>query len=320
MKEPSNKKRGIAVGAFIIIGLLFLVGGVLSVGNLHSTFQKKMTVSTVFTDVNGLQEGNNIWFSGVKIGTVKKMELIGESKVLVIMNINIESHQFIRKDAKVKLSTDGLIGNKILVIYGGTQEAGAVEEGDRLANESALSTEEMMATLQKNNLNILKLTEKLANGEGTLGQLLTKDDIYDNLASTSAALQSASVSAQAFISSLNTYASKLNQDGTLANDLVTDTTVFKSLQSSMKQLEAMANNAEVAVKNLKEASENPNSPMGVLLKDEKTGAEIKRTISNLESSSEALNKNLEALKYSFLLRKAYKRQAKAEGKAKTANP
>jgi len=313
MKEPSNNKRGIAVGAFIIIGLLFLLGGVLSVGNLHSTFQKKMTISTVFTDVNGLQEGNNIWFSGVKIGTVKKLELIGESKVLVIMNINIESHQFIRKDAKVRLSADGLIGNKILVIYGGTQEAGAVEEGDRLANEMALSTEEMMLTLQKNNINILKLTEKLANGEGTIGQLLTKDDIYNNLAATSAALQSASESTQAFIATLNNYAAKLNTEGNLAHDLVTDTTVFKSLQSSMKQLEQMAANADATVKDLKEAAANPNSPMGVLMRDEKTGAEIKRTISNLEKSSETLNENLEALKYSFLLRKAFKRQAKAEG-------
>lgn len=313
MKEPSNNKRGIAVGAFIIIGLLFLLGGVLSVGNLHSTFQKKMTISTVFTDVNGLQEGNNIWFSGVKIGTVKKMELIGESKVLVIMNINIESHQFIRKDAKVRLSADGLIGNKILVIYGGTQEAGAVEEGDRLANESALSTEEMMITLQKNNLNILALTEKLAKGEGTIGSLLTKDDIYKNLAATSAALQSASESTQAFVATLNNYATKLNTEGNLAHDLVTDTTVFKSLQASMKQLEQMAANADATVKDLKEAAANPNSPMGVLMRDEKTGAEIKRTISNLEKSSETLNENLEALKYSFLLRKAFKRQAKAEG-------
>ena len=320
MKEPSNNKRGIAVGAFIIIGILFLVGGVLSVGNLHSTFQKKMTISTVFTDVNGLQEGNNIWFSGVKIGTIKKMKLIGESKVLVIMNINIESQKFIRKDAMVKLSSDGLIGNKILVIYGGTQEAGAVKEGDRLSNEMALSTEEIMVTLQKNNINILALTERLAKGEGTLGKLLTSDEIYNNLAQTSASLQAATASTQVFINSLNAYAANLNKEGTLANELATDTTIFKSLQASMKQLETMAANADAAVKDLKEAAGNPNSPLGVIMKDEKAGDEIKATIANLEKSSTILNENLEALKYSFLFRKAFKRKAKADGKAKTETP
>src|SRR6202008_1581529 len=137
-----------------------LVAGVLSIGNLHSTFQKKMTITTIFGDVNGLQAGNNIWFSGVKIGTVKKIEFYGKSQVKVIMNIEIAEKQYIRKDAKVKISTDGLIGNKILVIYGGTSAVREVEEGDQLENEPQLSTETIMETLQKNNLNILLLTDK----------------------------------------------------------------------------------------------------------------------------------------------------------------
>src|SRR5665811_696918 len=103
MNEPINK-RPIIVGVFIIIGLFFLIGGVMIVGNLHSTFTNKISVSTVFGDVNGLHSGNNIWFSGVKIGTVKKIEFYGKSQVKVIMHINIESQQYIRKDAKVKIS------------------------------------------------------------------------------------------------------------------------------------------------------------------------------------------------------------------------
>ncbi|MEI6750598.1 MAG: MlaD family protein, partial [Bacteroidota bacterium] len=158
MNERINK-RPIIVGLFIIIGLLFLVGGVLTIGNMHSTFQKKMTVSTIFGDVNGLQSGNNIWFSGVKIGTVKKMEFYGKSQVKVIMNINIESKQYIRKDAKVKISTDGFIGNKILVIDGGTSSVPEIEEGDTLINEISLSTDDIMSTFQQNNLNVLALTQ-----------------------------------------------------------------------------------------------------------------------------------------------------------------
>ena len=88
MNEPVNK-RAVGVGVFIIVGLLFLVGGILSIGNLHSTFKKKMTVSTVFGDINGITSGNNIWFSGVKIGTVKKTQFYGKSQVKVIMNIKI---------------------------------------------------------------------------------------------------------------------------------------------------------------------------------------------------------------------------------------
>src|SRR4051812_14880575 len=119
MNESYNK-RAIIVGLFVVLGILFLFGGILTIGNLHETFKKKINVTTVFKDVNGLQAGNNIWFSGVKVGTVKKLDFIGKSLVRVEMKIDVKAKQFIRKDAKVKISTDGLIGNKIIVIYGGT--------------------------------------------------------------------------------------------------------------------------------------------------------------------------------------------------------
>lgn len=309
MNEPVNK-RAIGVGLFIIVGLLFLVGGVMTIGNLHSTFQKKMTVSTVFGDVNGLASGNNIWFSGVKIGTIKKTEFYGKSQVKVVMNINIESQQYIRKDAKVKISTDGLIGNKILVIYGGTASVPEIEEGDTLSNERMLSTEDIMNTFQQNNLNVLTLTKKLANGEGTIGKLLNNDSIYNSIATTTHSLQLASANAQTLMVSLANFSEKLNKKGTLANDLVTDTVMFKSLKASVFQLNIIADTAKVFMNNLKEASNNPKSPVGVLLHDEQAGASLKTTISNLESSSKKLDKDLEALQHNFLLRNFFKKEAK----------
>jgi len=263
-----------------------------------------MNVSTVFGDVNGLTSGNNIWFSGVKIGTVKKTEFYGDHQVRVIMNINIESQQYIRKDAKVKVSTDGLIGNKILVIYGGTATAPEIQEGDTLSNETALSTEDIMATFQQNNLNVLALTKKLANGEGTIGKLMSSDSIYNNIAATTKSLQAASANAQVLINSLANFSSKLNTKGTLVNNLVTDTVVFNSLKSSIAQLHSVADTAGVFINNLKVASANPKSPVGVLLHDEKAGANLKNTLINLDSSSVKLNQDLEALQHNFLLRKS----------------
>jgi len=307
MKEFKNK-RGIGVGFFIIIGLLFLVGGVMTIGNLHSTFQKKMTISTVFGDINGLQTGNNIWFSGVKIGTVKKTEFYGNRQVKVVMNINIESKQYIRKDAKVKISTDGLIGNKILVIYGGTSIAEEVEQGDTLSNETALSTEEIMSTFQQNNLNVLALTKKLANGEGTIGKLITSDSIYNSIATTMRSLQKASANAQNIVNSLTSFTSKLNKKGTLANELVSDTILFKSLKNSAFQINNLADTATNFISNLKIASQNTKSPAGVMFYDEKAGTNFKNTMINLESSSKKLDANLEALQHNFLLRRYFKKK------------
>src|SRR5689334_1648942 len=144
-------KRAIIVGMFIFIGVIFLLAGILLIGDLHKTFTKKIVISTVFDDVGGLQQGNNIWFSGVKVGTVNKMSFVGKSQVKVLMKIDNKSKQYIRKNALVKISSDGLIGNKIIVIYGGTADAPSVDDGDSLGIEKTYTTEDMMNTFQENN-------------------------------------------------------------------------------------------------------------------------------------------------------------------------
>ncbi|HSY62047.1 MAG TPA: MlaD family protein [Cytophaga sp.] len=322
MKDSPNK-RAVIVGMFVLIGIVILVAGILTVGNLHTTFTKKMKVSAVFDDVNGLLPGSNIWFSGVKIGTVKTLSFYGKSKVKVEMNIDEASQQYIRKDAMVKIGSDGLIGNKILIIYGGTVNAGEVIEGDTLRVATVLSTEEVMNTLQQNNKNVLAITndfkvisKRLVDGQGTLGKLMTDESIFNNINATTKSLQQASARAQQLMASLSEFTSKLDDKGTLMNDLVTDTVVFKSMSASIAKLQQMADSASVMVNNLKTASQDPKSTLGVLLHDDESGAHLKATIKNLEASSQKLNEDLELLKGSFLLRGAVKRKEKEEKKKK----
>ena len=86
------------------------------------------------------------------------------------------------------------------------------------------------------------------------------------------------------------------------------------MTASVLQLKRIADTAAVFVNNLKTASTNPNSPVGVMLHDEKAGLELKSTITNLESSSKKLDEDLLALQQSFLLRKYFKKEAKKKEK------
>lgn len=316
MNESPNK-HAIIVGFFVFIGIVFLILGILTIGNLHQTFSTKLHVSTFFDDVNGLQKGNNIWFSGVKIGTVKKVEFFGKSQVKVIMNIDEKAQQYIRKDAKVKVSSDGFIGNKILIIYGGTSKANAITEGDTLGVEKTFSTEDMMNTFQENNKNVLAITndfktisKNLVDGHGSLGKLLTDDAMYNNIEATSINLKNASDRAQQLMASLSAFSSGLNKKGTLGNQLATDTVVFNSIKHSVKKLNLITDTASLLISNLNTSSRNLKSPMGILLHDEETGTNLKSTLKNLESGSQKLDKDLEALQHSFLLKRYFKREAK----------
>ena len=327
--QTTPKKRAVIVGSFVFLGLLFLLGGILTVGNLHSTFSRKVEVTAIFDDVNGLQAGNNVWFSGVKIGTVKKLSFYGDSRVLVQMRLEEKSRNFIRKDAKAKISTDGLIGNKIIVITGGTQAVGPVEDGDALGIEKQVSTEDMLNMLQDNNRNLLQITSdfkvvsgKIAAGEGSLGKIIQDESLYNTLDATMAALKRSSAHAEQLTASVANYGEKLNREGSLANDLVTDTTVFNSIQASVRQLEqtmvlatAAADYLKSTTSNLDKATDqlsNNTSPAGVLLNDEQAAAHLKGTLKNLESGSQKLDEDLRALQDNFLLRRYFKKKRKAE--------
>jgi phospholipid/cholesterol/gamma-HCH transport system substrate-binding protein len=325
MRSTGNR-RAIVVGIFIVIGLAIFIWAVLTLGSQKNTFERSIGVKTFFQNVNGLQKGNNIWFSGVKVGTIEDVFIIGTGKVEVDMNINEKSVPYIHKNAKAKLSTDGLIGNKIIEIYGGTAQSPQISEGDVLNNDELLSTDEMMATLSKNNDNLLEITNNLkvvsaqmAEGKGSVGKLLKDETFANELVKTVGILKSASANVQRLTANVNQYTARLNDSGTLANDLVSDTVIFSRLRTTVGKLQQMAdksneviNSLQGAANTVNEGLKNPNTPAGMLLGDEKTAASLKVTMQNLQSASVKLNDDLEAVQHNFLLRGFFRKKAKAE--------
>ena len=325
MRSTGNR-RAIVVGIFIVIGLAIFIWAVLTLGSQKNTFERSIGVKTFFQNVNGLQKGNNIWFSGVKVGTIEDVFIIGTGKVEVDMNINEKSVPYIHKNAKAKLSTDGLIGNKIIEIYGGTAQSPQISEGDVLNNDELLSTDEMMATLSKNNDNLLEITNNLkvvsaqmAEGKGSVGKLLKDETFANELIKTVGILKSASTNVQRLTANVNQYTARLNDSGTLANDLVSDTVIFSRLRTTVGKLQQMAdksneviNSLQGAANTVNEGLKNPNTPAGMLLGDEKTAASLKVTMQNLQSASVKLNDDLEAVQHNFLLRGFFRKKAKAE--------
>jgi phospholipid/cholesterol/gamma-HCH transport system substrate-binding protein len=231
--KPAQNKRSITVGAFILLGIIILVIAVLTLGGRKKFFEKTITLSAVFNDVTGLQKGNNIWFSGVKIGTVDEVKVLGESKVRVVMKIQKRLKDFIFKDANAKIGSDGLIGNRIVIIYGGTPGKPVVTSGDTLHTEAPLNSAEMMNTLDESNKNLSAITSdfkivsrRLAGGEGTVGELLTNDSMAKYLEAASIRLQIASDNMQLLTANIADYTAKMQRKGALTYDLVNDTVFY----------------------------------------------------------------------------------------------
>jgi phospholipid/cholesterol/gamma-HCH transport system substrate-binding protein len=318
----NDNKKSVIVGIFVLIAIIIFVAGIFTLGGQQKKFVKSFRLTAVFDDIAGLQTGNNVWFSGVKIGTVRRINFYGDSQVEIIMNVEDKVKDYIRKDSKATISSDGLIGNKIILIYGGSTQAPPVEDGDRLVSVMALDTDKMMETLQENNKNLVTITEnlkvltgKIAQGEGIVGAAMTDSLLAENFKSILLNLDRASVNSNRTLIELNKFASGLNQEGTLFYDLTHDKEMYQSLQVSVNELQATAENAKTLTENLNEVSSklnDKNNTAGMILNDEEFAERIRHTLIYVDSSSMNLNRGLEALEYTWPFRKGFKRMEKAK--------
>ena len=145
----TDNRKAITVGIFLSLGLIIFILGVFTLGGQQKSFEKNIHISAVFDDVAGLKKGNDVWFSGVKVGTISTIKFIGISQVDVKMRIDQATQQYIHRNSGVRISSDGLIGNKIIVIDGGSPQAPVVQDNDVLQAEKMISTDDVFKTLQE---------------------------------------------------------------------------------------------------------------------------------------------------------------------------
>src|SRR5664280_2813890 len=112
-KNTSNK---IKLGIFTSLGIAVLILGIYFIGERQQLFRSTFRVSGVFKDVAGLQAGSNVRFSGVNVGTVENISIVSDTSVRVAILIDESTRKFIKKDALASIGSEGLMGNKILII------------------------------------------------------------------------------------------------------------------------------------------------------------------------------------------------------------
>ncbi len=322
--SESPRRVAVVVGMFVTVGVILLSGGILAIGNLNETFTRKITVTAVFEEVNGLQNGDNIWFSGVKVGRVKEMRFEGAAQVEVEMKVDRAAAEFIRKDSLAKIGSDGPIGSKLVILYGGSPKAPHLEDGDVMRIGENVNVDAMMKTFQQTNDNLLDITDDLkiltaglVAGDGTAGKLFSDDVLATQIVDTVTTMQAASVDAQRVTANLSTFSAKLNRPGSLPNDIVTDKTLYPSLVATAGKLDQVATDASAVVAGIEKSTGDTNTAVGALLHDEKAGTDMKQTLANLSDGTRLLNEDLEAAQHSFLLRRAFKKKAKADAKEKS---
>ncbi|MDD2307088.1 MAG: MlaD family protein [Prolixibacteraceae bacterium] len=185
---PQFKVR---LGMFVAGGLALFVLAIFIIGKQKNLFNPVYKLTTSFYNVSGLQVGNNIRFSGIVIGTVDNIAIINDSTVRVDMLIKQEVRRFIKSDSEVAIGSEGLIGDRLVIISQGSFDAPLAREGEQLESVEPVETDAIMSSLKVTAENAEVITQELAeimtkinSGDGTLGRLIQDTTIARNINQT----------------------------------------------------------------------------------------------------------------------------------------
>lgn len=322
MEKTTSQK--IRLGLFVIIGLLIFILAIYFIGDKEKMFGKTNHLKTVFNNVNGLQLGNSVRYSGISVGTVRGIEMINDTSIRVDMIIDKAIFPYIKKDAVATISSDGLVGNMIISIIPGKGNESSVDPGDEISSNNRIRTEDMMNTLSVTNknaakltANLLKITNEIIKGKGTLGLLLNDTLMSKDLRETMRYLKSTTKETSETVTKIDQLVTSLDKsdnaigvikDPAVANKIKNMVT---NLDQSTIELNKVISHLDATILNLKEGKGTIN----YLSNNPELVQKIDSTMTNINGASFKLNQNMEALKHNFLFRGYFKKQEKEKAKA-----
>ena len=197
--DTHSQKFKIRLGLFVAGGIALFVLAVFIIGKQKNLFNPVYKLTTTYHNVSGLQVGNNIRFSGINVGTVDNINIINDSTVEVVMLIKKNVKQFIKSDCKVAIGSEGLIGDRLMIITQGSSDSPVAEEKQQLVSVEPVETDAIMKSLQVTagfaeiiSKQAAEIMVKVNSGNGTLGRLIQDKSIAQNLDSTMLNLKNSS--------------------------------------------------------------------------------------------------------------------------------
>jgi phospholipid/cholesterol/gamma-HCH transport system substrate-binding protein len=190
MKTTSSQK--VRIGLFTAAGIIILILAIFFIGSQKSMFNSTFSVYGEFKNVSGLQVGNNVRFAGINVGVVDNITIVTDSMVRVDLTLNKNVQKFIKKDSKVAIGSDGLMGDRLITIAaGGIKSHEMVQPGDRLPAVNPLDVDKVINKLtrvadnaEKLSSNLSDIVYRINSGKGSLGRLLNDDKIADDIKGT----------------------------------------------------------------------------------------------------------------------------------------
>ncbi len=290
---------GAKLGIFIFLGSVLLVIGIFMLGNKDQLFVSTFTVRAYFQNTEGLRNGASVRFGGIDVGAVKDIRILADTsgRVEVSMRIKEEVRRFIKKDSRASIETEGLVGNKVVIISMGSDNEEPVRDNGVILSREPLSfadvieeTQGILSYTKEMTKNLADIVGKVNRGEGTIGKILSDEELYD--------------------AATNITRTADKNLTAITEDLRKIIALFDELGRGVETIVKNTNNVVAGIDTLLQGVSEGKGVLGSLLTDQGTeGKSINKILENFVQISEdtkvsasRLAENMEALKHNWLFK------------------
>jgi phospholipid/cholesterol/gamma-HCH transport system substrate-binding protein len=295
----AKKTSAVKLGVFIFIGIVFFVIGIFLIGDKEALFRSTFNVKAYFKDIQGLRSGSTVRLSGIDVGAVDEVRIINDTtgRVEVTMSLVEDIKRFIRTDTKASIETEGLVGNKVIVLEIGSSSSDPVGEGGTIQSKEPVSfaavieeTQGIMKYTKEITRDLSEIVARVNRGEGSIGKLLVDEELYSNATQLTRRADQ----------SLMAITDELKGLTDLFNDL------GSGVQRVVGNVDSVIADIDVIVKGVK----NGKGLIGSMFVDgndidsavTSTIRNIERTSADARLAASRLAENMEALKHNWLFK------------------
>jgi len=252
------------IGVLTIIAIVITALTIFLLTGGRGFFWQRYNLKTRFTNVAGLKSGSPVRVAGVEVGTVKEVELIGE-QVDVTLEVNKTMRERITTNSTAYLGSVSLLGESAVDITPSTKGTPVPEWGyiPQVHGPGQLSDVAEQAT--QGITEITNLVKDIRGGRGTVGKLMTDDQVYVDL--------------NRFVATAGDVARGIRDGRGSIGKLVNDPKVANSLEASLRNLEDMSRQINAG-----------QGSIGKLLKDEEFSRALTGATNNFQAITDRLNR------------------------------
>ena len=289
----SELKIGImAVAALVIAAVL-----ILALGGEGGFFWQQYNLKVKFPNAGGVQEGSPVRVSGVTVGSVTDIEFIG-SDVEMLLELREDMQERVRTESRATIGSVSLLGEGAVDINATTTGQPIPEWGYVPTGAPTAQMADVTAQASKGIGEITALITDIRAGKGTVGKLMTDEQLYAELQQMTAAARQVT---ESLSSGKGTLGQLLNnpesarQLETSLRNLTSITDKINKGQGSLGQLmndPAFAKNLTAVTSNFETLSGKINKgegTMGQLMNNDALYKRLDGVTTNLELLTSKLN-------------------------------